>query len=110
MSKKTKNLRSLQVTALLTAVSGATLIMSASTPVQAAEESCWEPQWEQQNGVEPRERYLRGCAFNQYGLGGLRPADGGENDPSGVDTPETGGGGGPNPDPGPPDPGPYDNQ
>lgn len=99
MSKNIKKFRALQVTALLSAVSGATLIMSANSPVQAAEESCWEPQWEQQNGVANKERYLRGCAYNQYGLGGLRPGDGGGNDPSDVDTPETGGGGGPGPDP-----------
>lgn len=99
MSKNSKRLKALQFTALLGAVSGATLIMSASSPVQAAEESCWEPQWEQQNGVAAKERYLRGCAYNQYGLGGLRPADGGDTDPGDVDTPETGGGGGPNPDP-----------
>lgn len=106
MSKKFKNLRALQVTALLSAVSGATLIMSASAPVNAAEESCWE----QPQGSTTDERYLRGCAYNQYGLGTLlRPADGGENDPSDIDTPETGGGGGPDPDPGPPDPGPYSN-
>jgi hypothetical protein len=99
MSKNIKKLKALQVTALLSAVSGATLLMSANSSVQAAEESCWEPQWEQQNGVASKERYLRGCAYNQYGIGGLRPADGGDNDPSDVDTPETGGGGGPGPDP-----------
>lgn len=91
MSKKLKNLRALQVTALLSAVSGATLIMSASAPVKAAEESCWE----QPTTATTDERYLRGCAYNQYGLTTrLRPADGGENGPTDVDTPETGGGGG----------------
>lgn len=99
MSKKIKKLRALQVTALLSAVSGATLLMSANSTVQAAEESCWEPQWEQQNRVAIKERYLRGCAFNQYGLNpGLRPSDGNQDDPSDVDTPGTGGGGG-RPDP-----------
>jgi hypothetical protein len=101
MSKKANKLRALQVTALLSAVSGATLIMSTVSPAQAAEESCWEPQWKQQNGVTPKERYLRGCAYNQYGLDpGLRPADGGEDDSDGVDTPEAGG----NPRPDPVDP------
>jgi hypothetical protein len=93
MSKNIKKLRALQVTALLSAVSGATLIMSANSPAQAAEESCWEPQWVQQNGVVKKERYLRGCAYNQYGLDpGLRPGDG-QTDPAGTG-PETGGGGG----------------
>ena len=36
MSKNIKKFRALQVTALLSAVSGATLIMSANSPVQAA--------------------------------------------------------------------------
>ena len=92
MSKNIKKLRALQVTALLSAVSGATLIMSANSPAQAAEESCWEPQWVQQNGVVKKERYLRGCAYNQYGLDpGLRPGDG-QTDPAGTG-PDTGGGG-----------------
>lgn len=99
MRKKLNNLRALQVTALLSAVSGAALIMTPNAPAQAAEESCWEPQWKQQNGLKSKERYLRGCAYNQYGLGGLRPADGSTNEPTDVDTPETGEGGGGGPDP-----------
>lgn len=94
MSKKRK---ALQVSALLSAVTGATLIMSASAPVQAAEESCWNLP----AGTTKKEIFLRGCAFNQYGLTpGLRPADGGDDNGQTLPDPGDGGGaGGPSTDP-----------
>lgn len=102
MSKKKK---ALQISALLTAVSGATLLMpAASSPANAAEvrtidERCWD---------KPSEyRRLHNCDFIQYGLtpregtentnqnpgngSATTPPDGGSGGP--------GGGGGENPDP-----------
>ncbi|MFO1130985.1 MAG: hypothetical protein U1E16_03065 [Hyphomicrobiales bacterium] len=93
MSKK---LKALQVSALLSAVTGATLIMSASAPVQAAEESCWS-----QLSRPNTHQYVRGCAFDQYGLKpGLRPADGGADKGQNIPDVGGGGGGGPRQEPG----------
>lgn len=88
MSKKMK---ALQISALLTAVSGASLIVSADT-VKAAEnrpieERCWD-----QEAMSTQGNRFNSCGFIQYGL---VPSDGPLND---VDTPDTGGGdGGPTP-------------
>ena len=89
MSKKNK---ALQISALLTAVSGATLIASAGN-VRAAEirtpdERCWEGKTQ----MTPLEYRLHNCEYVQYGL---QPSDTPLND---VDTPGTGAGGG-RPDP-----------
>jgi len=102
MSKKMK---ALQISALLTAVSGATLLMpAASSPANAAEvrtidERCWD---------KPSEyRRLHNCDFIQYQYGltpGTSPDGIGENNNTvGPDAPEGGsggpGGGGTDPDP-----------
>lgn len=96
MSKK---LKALQITALLTAVSGATLVAGASdSPVQAAEKRVLERCWDRKNSSSQTNDRLRGCLYEQYGLKG----DDSAGDPPG------GGGGGVNPQPGPgPQPGPY---
>ena len=99
MSKKRK---ALQVSALLSAVSGATLIVAASSvTVRAAEtnrvdERCWD----QHNGAQTGAGRLHGCNFIEYGLtpkpikgdGGVKsttPGDpgigGGSGGPSGGD-------------------------
>ena len=85
MSKK---LVALRAAALLGAMSGATLIASVGSPVQAAEESCWD------NKLAPtKHHHTRGCAYDQYGLApGLRPGDGGE---AGTNGATDGGSGGP---------------
>lgn len=73
MSKKTK---ALQISALLTAVSGVTLVAASTSTVNAAEirtvdERCWD-----QQPMTSREYRLNNCAFLEYGL---RKADGSEN-------------------------------
>lgn len=84
MSKKKK---ALQISALLTAVSGVTLLSASDNAVKAAEirtvdERCWD-----QQPMTPREYRLNNCDFLEYGL---RKADDNtaENNPT-----ETGGGG-----------------
>ena len=90
MSKKNK---AFQLSALLTAVSGATLLVSADTiraaEIRTADERCWD-----QQPITPREYRLNNCDFIQYGL---LPSDDPNTDPSNVDTPDAGGGGGPTP-------------
>lgn len=90
MSKKRK---ALQVSALLSAVSGATMIVAAgSAPVSAAEtnrveERCWD-----QERTAPTTQYrMHGCAYDQYGL--TPKGDGSNNGYTPAD-PGTGGGGG----------------
>lgn len=93
MSKKKK---ALQISALLTAVSGATLlVVSSSSDVNAAEirtadERCWD-----QQPQTPREYRLNNCDFIEYGLvkadGTNTNSNASQND---VNTPGVGGGGG----------------
>lgn len=100
MSKKRK---ALQISALLGAVSGATLIVAASSVrVEAAEtnrvdERCWD-----QHKTAPTTQYrLHGCAYIEYGLTPKPTAgDGGENDGTPADPGIDGGSGGPSPTPG----------
>lgn len=95
---KSKKIVALRAAALVGAVSGAALITLASSPVKAAEESCWQ----QTKGADGKEHHLRGCAYDQYGLKpGLRPADGGTNRNSNQngDFDNGGGAGGPTTDP-----------
>lgn len=91
MSKKRKTL---QVTALLGAVSGATLMVGATaTTVQAAETNRVEERcWDQQKTAPTTQYRLNGCAYDQYGL--PIKGDGGDNDYTPAD-PGAGGGGGP---------------
>lgn len=97
MSKKKK---ALQISALLTAVSGATLLVaSGSSAVKAAEirtvdERCWD-----QQPTTPREYRLNNCDFLEYGLVKADGTDSNSNAPQNdVNTPGTGGGaGGPDP-------------
>ena len=92
----TKKRKALQVSALLSAMSGATMIVAAgSTPVAAAEtnrieERCWD-----QERTAPTTQYrLHGCAYNQYGL--TPKGDGDTTDPTPPDPgPDGGGGDGP---------------
>ena len=100
MSKKRK---ALQISALLTAVSGATMIVTAgSATVNAAESRVEERCWDQERTNPTTTQYrLHGCAYDQYGLRGDGNNDG--------TSPGAGGGGGgggvdPTPDPTPPDP------
>ena len=91
MSKKRK---ALQVTALLSAVSGATMIVAASSTTVSAgetnrvEERCWD-----QERTNPTTQYrMNGCAYDQYGL---TPNKGDGNDPGNTPAdPGAGGGGG----------------
>ncbi|WP_374332475.1 hypothetical protein [Aestuariivirga sp.] len=89
MSKKRK---ALQVSALLSAVSGATLIMSASAPVQAAETNRVEERcWDQERTATTTQYRMYNCKYNQYGL---KPGDGGLDKGYNPDDAGTGGGGG----------------
>jgi hypothetical protein len=95
MSKKKK---ALHISALLTAVSGASLLVSADN-VRAAEirtpdERCWD----RETPMTPLEYRLHNCEFVQYGL---QPSDSPLND---VDTPSPGGGGATDGGPTPVDP------
>lgn len=88
MSKKKK---ALQISALLTAVSGATLVAASGSAVNAAEirtvdERCWDllP-------MTPQEYRLNNCEFVEYGL---IKSDSDTTSQNSVDTPDTGGGGG----------------
>lgn len=94
MSKKKK---ALQISALLTAVSGATLVVASGSGVKAAEirtvdERCWALQ-----PMTPREYRLNNCEFLEYGL---LKADSDNANLDGIDPPAGGGGtGGPDPTP-----------
>lgn len=88
MSKKNK---AFQISALLTAVSGATLLMSADS-VRAAENRPMEERcWDEESSIASRENRFNSCGFIQYGL---IPGSGNNNPLGDVDTPDTGGGGG----------------
>jgi len=90
MSKKRK---ALQVSALLTAVSGATLIMSASAPVKAAETNRVEERcWDQERTATTTQYRLHHCTYPQYGL---KPGDGGLDQGPNPSPGAGGGGGGP---------------
>ncbi len=87
-----KKRKALQVSALLSAVTGATLILAAnsSTVSAAPKENCWD---QQKNTPLTRHRYY-GCYYDQYGL---------SHDGGGIKTrPDITPGPGPGPDPGPP--------
>lgn len=102
MSKKMK---ALQISALLTAVSGAALLVPASSStanaaeVRTIDERCWDQ--------TPAERRLHNCEFIQYGLKPGSDANG-ESTPqdNAGPTPPDGGSGGP--DGGGTDPDPVD--
>lgn len=89
MSKKRKGL---QASALLSAVSGATLMVAAgSTSVQAAESNRVEERcWDQQSTASTTQYRMNGCVYNQYGL---VPKDGNDTNGS-FNTPDPGAGGG----------------
>lgn len=91
MSKKRK---ALQVTALLSAVSGATMIVAAgSTPVGAAESNRVEERcWDQERTAPTTQYRMNGCAYDQYGL--TPKKDGTDNNGFTPTDPGTGGGGG----------------
>lgn len=95
MSKKKK---ALQISALLTAVSGASMLVSAdnvrAAEIRTADERCWD----RERPMSPLEYRLHNCEFIQYGL---QPGD----TPANVD--DTGGGGGANPGGGPTPVDPY---
>jgi hypothetical protein len=87
----TKKRKALQVSALLSAVSGATMIVAAGSASAAetnrVEERCWD-----QERTAPTTQYrMHGCAYDQYGL--TPKGDGGDNTFTPTD-PGTGGGGG----------------
>ena len=108
----TKKRKALQISALLTAVSGATMLMSASDPAFAApvlnniDQNCCPAQGSTdprcQNPVQPpsEEIRLHGCAFIEYGLTPNNRIPGG--DGGGAGGGGGGGGGGPEPGPRPP--------
>lgn len=97
MSKKKK---ALQISALLTAVSGATLVAASDSAVKAAEirtvdERCWDLQ-----PMTPREYRLNNCDFLEYGLlkadsnnNNTSPGSPGAGGGGGAGGPDTGGGG-----------------
>ncbi|PZF76391.1 hypothetical protein DK847_14535 [Aestuariivirga litoralis] len=90
MSKKRK---ALQVSALLSAVSGATLMVAAgSTNVQAAESNRVEERcWDQQSTATTTQYRMNGCVYNQFGL---VPKDGTDVNGNDFSTPDPGAGGG----------------
>jgi len=92
-----KRMKALQITAFLSAVSGATLLVAAqgSAPAQAAEDRCWD-----HPTTSTTTTYrLHGCAYNQYGLSPV-PGDGGDTPTtSPVGSGTNGGGGRPSPGP-----------
>lgn len=92
MSKKRK---ALQVTALLSAVSGATMIVTAgTTPVSAGESRVEERCWDQEPFAPTTQYRLHGCTYNQYGLTPAPTGNGSNNGGYTPAEPGTGGGGG----------------
>ena len=111
MSKKNKVL---QVTALLSAVSGATLIAGASSsPALSAEIRPVDYRcWDQEPHATSRDYRIHGCVYQEFGLARDHGGSGGPanstTDNGGGSRPGPGPGPSPGPEPGPtpPDPGP----